>query len=35
MSDASIVTRELWRLGVRKVVLTSLPGESPARVWVP
>lgn len=35
MSDASIVTRELWRLGIRKVVLTSLPGESPARVWVP
>lgn len=35
MSDASVVTRELWRLGVRKVVLTSLPDGSPARVWVP
>jgi probable selenium-dependent hydroxylase accessory protein YqeC len=35
MSDASVVTRELWRLGIRKVVLTSLPGESPVRVWVP
>jgi probable selenium-dependent hydroxylase accessory protein YqeC len=35
MSDASIVARELWRLGVRKVVLTSLPEGSPARVWIP
>jgi probable selenium-dependent hydroxylase accessory protein YqeC len=35
MSDASVVARELWRLGVRKVVLTSLPNGSPARVWVP
>ena len=35
MADASVVTRELWRLGVRKVVLASLPDESPARVWVP
>ena len=35
MSDASVVTRELWRLGVRQVVLTSLPDESPARVWIP
>ena len=35
MSDAAVVTRELWRLGVRNVVLTSLPDESPARVWIP
>jgi hypothetical protein len=35
MSDASIITRELWRLGVKNVVLTSLPSGSPARVWVP
>ena len=35
MADASIVTRELWRLGVKKVVLSSLPDESPGRVWVP
>ena len=35
MSDAAVVTRELWRLGVRKVVLSSLPAENPARVWVP
>jgi molybdenum cofactor cytidylyltransferase len=34
MSDASVITRELWRRGVRNVVLTSLP-ESPPRVWVP
>jgi probable selenium-dependent hydroxylase accessory protein YqeC len=35
MADASVVTRELWRLGVKKVVLTSLPDETPSRVWVP
>ena len=35
MSNASVVTRELWRMGVEKVVLTSLPNESPGRVWVP
>jgi hypothetical protein len=30
MADASVVTRELWRFGVKKVVLSSLPG-SPSR----
>lgn len=35
MSDAAVVTRELWRLGVKKVVLSSLPTEKPGRVWVP
>ena len=35
MSDASVITRELWRLGAKNVVLTSLPTESPARVWLP
>jgi probable selenium-dependent hydroxylase accessory protein YqeC len=35
MADASVVTRELWRFGVKKVVLSSLPDESPARVWLP
>ena len=35
MSDASVITRELWRLGIRNVVLTSLTTESPARVWIP
>lgn len=35
MSDASVITRELWRLGIKNVVLTSLPTESPPRVWVP
>jgi molybdenum cofactor cytidylyltransferase len=34
MSDASVVTRELWRLGIKKVVLASLK-DSPPRVWVP
>ena len=35
MADASVITRELWRLGVNKVVLSSLPDESPGRVWIP
>jgi probable selenium-dependent hydroxylase accessory protein YqeC len=35
MADASVVTRELWRMGIKKVVLTSLPEESPGRVWIP
>jgi probable selenium-dependent hydroxylase accessory protein YqeC len=35
MADASVVTRELWRRGIETVVLSSLPDESPARVWVP
>jgi probable selenium-dependent hydroxylase accessory protein YqeC len=35
MADASVVTRELWRFGVKKVVLASLPDESPGRVWLP
>jgi hypothetical protein len=34
MSDASVITRELWRLGTKNVVLTSL-AYSPPRVWVP
>ena len=35
MADASVVTRELWRLGIERVVLSSLPDESPALVWIP
>ena len=35
MSKASVITRELWHLGVRNVVLTSLPTGSPTQVWVP
>ena len=35
MADASVVARELWRLGIKKVVLSSLPDESPGQVWVP
>jgi probable selenium-dependent hydroxylase accessory protein YqeC len=35
MADASVITRELWRLGIKKVVLSSLPDESPGRVWIP
>ncbi len=35
MADAAVVTRELWRHGIKKVVLSSLPDESPGRVWIP
>jgi probable selenium-dependent hydroxylase accessory protein YqeC len=34
MSDASVITRELWRRSIKKVVLASLP-DTPPRVWVP
>jgi probable selenium-dependent hydroxylase accessory protein YqeC len=33
MSDASIVAHGLWRGGVRKVILSSLPKQSPGQVW--
>lgn len=33
MSDASMVARELWRRDVRRIVLSSLPKETPGRVW--
>lgn len=35
MSEAAVITRELWRLGVKKVVLSSLTTEEPGGVWVP
>ena len=35
MADASSIARELWRLDIRDVVLTSLPKDAPARVWIP
>lgn len=35
MSESAVVTRELWRLGVKNVVLSSLPDETPGRVWNP
>lgn len=34
MSDASTIARQLWQGGVHKVVLTSLPKETPGQVWV-
>lgn len=34
MSRASTVAHQLWRGGVRQVVLSSLPKETPGRVWV-
>ena len=33
MADASVIAHGLWRLGASKVVLSSLPNESPGRVW--
>ena len=33
MFDASIVAHGLWRGGVHKVILSSLPKQSPGRVW--
>jgi len=33
MSDASIIAHQLWRVGVRKVILSSLPKETPGQVW--
>ena len=35
MADAAVITRELWRLGIENVVLTSLPSERPTQVWLP
>lgn len=35
MSDASVVARELWRAGVKKVVLSSLTKERPDHIWIP
>jgi probable selenium-dependent hydroxylase accessory protein YqeC len=33
MAASSGVARELWRHGIGKVVLTSLPREQPGRIW--
>ena len=35
MADASVIARELWRFGQGAVVLTSLPNDTPVRVWIP
>lgn len=35
MADAAGISRELWRLGIEKVVLTSLPSEHQPQVWLP
>lgn len=35
MSQAAVITRELWRLGLNNVVLSSLPDETPGKVWRP
>ncbi len=33
MSDASLIARELWGMGVENVVLSSLPRDEPVQVW--
>ena len=33
MSNASVIAHHIWRGGVRKVVLSSLPNETPGRAW--
>jgi probable selenium-dependent hydroxylase accessory protein YqeC len=33
MTGASAVARKLWQGGVRKVILSSLPKETPGQVW--
>ncbi|MGH3085817.1 MAG: selenium cofactor biosynthesis protein YqeC [Rubrobacteraceae bacterium] len=35
MSDASVVARELWRAGVKKVVLSSLTRKRADQIWLP
>ena len=35
MANAAGITRELWRLGVQKVLLCSLPSEHTPQVWRP
>lgn len=35
MADASTISRELWRFGIRDVILTSIPKAPPVFVWVP
>lgn len=35
MADATVIARELWRLGLTKVVLCSLPKEAPPQLWLP
>ena len=33
MADAATIARELWRLGVKKVVLSSIPREFRGQIW--
>ena len=35
MSDSAIITREIWRLGERRVILGFLAKEHPNQVWIP
>lgn len=35
MVDAAIVTREMWTLGVKNVVLSSITRDPPDQVWMP
>ena len=35
MANAAVVARELWRLEIQRVLLSSLPVENPPQVWLP
>ena len=35
MANAAVIARELWRLEVQRVLLSSLPVENPPQVWLP
>lgn len=35
MSDASVVARELWRAGVKNVILSSIATGDPRQIWLP
>ncbi|MGF1470798.1 MAG: selenium cofactor biosynthesis protein YqeC [Rubrobacteraceae bacterium] len=35
MAGAAGISRELWRLGLNEVVMSSLPEEIPPQVWLP
>lgn len=35
MANAAVITRELWRLKVHTVILSSLTSEQPPQVWLP
>ncbi|HZY66897.1 MAG TPA: selenium cofactor biosynthesis protein YqeC [Rubrobacteraceae bacterium] len=33
MAEGAVITRELWRLGIKEVLLSSLPKKAPPQIW--